>query len=60
MSKWDKEYIKLCKKILKEGKQVENRTGIDSIKIPGYSFEFDLSKLFVQLEDMIYQKSFQL
>ena len=49
MSKWDKEYIKLCKKILKEGKQVENRTGIDSIKIPGYSFEFDLSKEFPAL-----------
>ena len=49
MCKWDKEYIKLCKKILKEGKQVENRTGIDSIKIPGYSFEFDLSKEFPAL-----------
>ena len=49
MSKWDKEYIKLCKKILKEGKQVSNRTGIDTIKIPGYSFEFDLSKEFPAL-----------
>ena len=49
MCKWDKEYIKLCKKILKEGKRVENRTGIDSIKIPGYSFEFDLSKEFPAL-----------
>jgi len=49
MSKWDKEYIKLCKKILKEGKRVENRTGIDTIKIPGYSFEFDLSKEFPAL-----------
>ena len=46
MSKWDKEYIKLCKKILKEGKQVHNRTGVDTIKIPGYFFEFDLSKEF--------------
>ena len=49
MCKWDKEYIKLCKKILKEGKRVENRTGIDTIKIPGYSFEFDLSKEFPAL-----------
>lgn len=49
MSKWDKEYIKLCKKILKDGKRVENRTGIDTIKIPGYSFEFDLSKEFPAL-----------
>lgn len=49
MSKWDKEYIKLCKKILKEGKRVENRTGIDTIKIPGYFLEFDLSKEFPAL-----------
>ena len=49
MSKWDKEYIKLCKKILKEGKRVENRTGIDTIKIPAYSLEFDLSKEFPAL-----------
>lgn len=49
MSKWDKEYIKLCKKILKEGVIVHNRTGIDTKKIPGYSFEFDLSKEFPAL-----------
>ena len=46
MSKWDKDYIKLCKKILKEGVEVPNRTGINTIKIPGYEFEFDLSKEF--------------
>ena len=34
MSKWDKEYIKLCKKILDKGVEVENRTGINTIKIP--------------------------
>jgi len=49
MSKWDKEYIKLCKKILKDGKRVPNRTGIDTIKIPAYSLEFDLSKEFPAL-----------
>ncbi len=49
MCKWDKEYIKLCKKILKDGVEVENRTGVNSIKIPGYSFEFDLSKEFPAL-----------
>ncbi len=46
MTKWDKEYIKLCKKILKEGKEVENRTGTNSIKIPSYHLKFDLSKEF--------------
>ncbi len=49
MSKWDREYIKLCKKILKEGVEVQNRTGINTIKIPGYSFEFDLDKEFPAL-----------
>ena len=46
MSKFDKEYLKLCKKILKEGIEVENRTGINTIKIPGYEFEFDLGEEF--------------
>ena len=46
MTKWDKEYLKLCKKILKEGKEVENRTGINTIKIPSYHLHFDLSEEF--------------
>ena len=46
MANWDKEYIKLCKKILEEGTLVQNRTGTDSIKIPGYFLEFDLQKEF--------------
>ena len=33
MTEWDKEYLKLCKKILIEGVEVENRTGINSIKM---------------------------
>lgn len=46
MSKWDREYIKLCKKILKDGIEVENRTGTNAIKIDGYYLEFDLGKEF--------------
>lgn len=46
MALWDKEYLKLCKKILEEGKEVENRTGINTVKIPAYHFEFDLEKEF--------------
>ena len=49
MSKFDKEYLKLCKKILTEGVEVENRTGINSIKIPSYNFHFDLSDEFPML-----------
>ncbi len=46
MAKWDKDYITLCKKILNEGIEVENRTGINSIKIPSYHFEFNLAEEF--------------
>ena len=46
MSKFDKDYLALCEKILNEGVEVENRTGINSIKIPAYFFEFDLEKEF--------------
>ncbi len=46
MSKWDKGYIGLCKKILEEGVRVLNRTGVDSIKVPSHHFHFDLSEEF--------------
>ena len=46
MTKWDKDYIKLCKTILKDGTEVENRTGINTIKIPAYHLHFDLQKEF--------------
>lgn len=46
MAKWDREYLKLCTKILEEGIEVENRTGVNSIKIPSYSFHFDLREEF--------------
>ncbi|NLL01432.1 MAG: thymidylate synthase [Mollicutes bacterium] len=44
MTKWDKEYLKLCKKILEEGIEVENRTGTNAIKLDGYYLEFDLGE----------------
>ena len=46
MTEWDKEYLKLCRKILTEGVEVENRTGINTVKIPSYELNFDLSKEF--------------
>ena len=46
MAKWDKEYLGLCKKILTEGKEVDNRTGINTIKIPSHHFHFDLQEEF--------------
>ncbi|HHW69404.1 MAG TPA: thymidylate synthase [Tenericutes bacterium] len=46
MAKWDKKYLELCEKILNEGVEVENRTGINTLKIPSYCFEFDLQEEF--------------
>ena len=46
MSKWDKDYLDLCKRILSEGVRVENRTGIDTIRVPSHHFHFDLGEEF--------------
>ena len=46
MSKWDDIYCGLCKKILEEGTQVENRTGIDTIKIPSFHFQLNVGEEF--------------
>lgn len=50
MTKFDKEYLELAKRILKEGVEVENRTGINTIKIPSHFFEFDLNGEFPILQ----------
>lgn len=59
MLKWDKEYLKLCRRILKEGIEVENRTGINSIKVPEQHFEFNLSKEFpiLSVKQMFYRQA---
>ena len=36
----------LCRRILNEGVRVENRTGIDTIKVPSHHFHFDLGEEF--------------
>lgn len=46
MSRWDDVYIGLCKKILEEGHEVENRTGVNTIKIPSFHFSLDVGKEF--------------
>lgn len=50
MTKFDKEYLELAKRILTEGIEVENRTGINTIKVPSHTFEFDLSSEYPILE----------
>ncbi len=49
MSQWDKDYLDLCREILDSGTRVQNRTGVDSIKVPSHYFHFDLSKEFPAL-----------
>ncbi len=44
MSVWDKKYCELCREILTNGRQVINRTGVDSIKLPAWHFSLDLDK----------------
>ena len=46
MSKWDRDYLDLCRKILSQGTEVENRTGINTVKVPSHHFHFDLSQEF--------------
>ena len=46
MSKWDENYLGLCRRILTEGTRAVNRTGVDTVKVPGCHFHFDLSEEF--------------
>ncbi len=46
MTKWDELYLELCKRILDEGIEVENRTGINTIKVPSHHFRFDVGEEF--------------
>ena len=46
MTEFDKEYLKLLETILEKGQEVENRTGVNTIKIDKYAFQFDLAKEF--------------
>ena len=50
MTKFDKQYLELCKRILTEGVEVENRTGINTLKIPSHTFTFNLEDEFPILE----------
>lgn len=59
MTKFDREYLKLVSEILINGVEVENRTGINTIKIPSYNFEFDLSEEFpiLQTKQMFHRQA---
>ena len=46
MTEWDNAYIDLCNEIRTRGIEVENRTGINTIKVPAHELEFDLQNEF--------------
>ena len=46
MAQWDVDYLTLCRTILEQGVRVHNRTGIDTVKVPAWTFSFDLGKEF--------------
>ena len=46
MSKFDDIYCYLLKKILADGREVENRTGINTVKIPSHHFQLDVGAEF--------------
>lgn len=46
MSKWDKEYISLLKEIKENGVEVENRTGVNSVKVPAWHFSLNVGEEF--------------
>lgn len=47
---FDKQYCELLKKILEEGELFENRTGVDTLSIPGGGYVFDVGNEFPILE----------
>lgn len=46
MGSYDKQYLDIVEKIMTDGYRAENRTGIDTIKVPHVSMSFDLEEEF--------------
>ena len=46
MAEFDDIYCGLLKKILSDGREVENRTGVNTIKIPAFHFQIDAGREF--------------
>lgn len=59
MTEFDYLYDELLRKILREGVEVENRTGVNTIKIPSHTFEFNIEKEFPILttKQMFYRQA---
>lgn len=58
ISEIDEVYINLCKRILENGVETENRTGVNTKAIAGWSHTFDISKYFPIPETKLTNASF--
>ena len=59
MTEFDKEYLRLLREIINNGVEVENRTGINTLKIPEFHFCFDVEREFpiLQTKQMFYRQA---
>ena len=59
MTEFDKEYLRLLREIINNGVEVENRTGINTLKIPEFHFCFDVDDEFpiLQTKQMFYRQA---
>lgn len=59
MTKFDKDYLKLCKDILNNGIEIENRTGVNALSIGPAYFHFDQQEEFPILttKQVFYRKA---
>ena len=59
MTEFDYLYDELLRKVLREGVEVENRTGVNTIKVPSHTFEFNIEKEFPILttKQMFYRQA---
>ncbi len=59
MTEFDKEYLRLLREIINNGVEVENRTGINTLKIPEFHFCLDVEREFpiLQTKQMFYRQA---
>ena len=59
MTEFDREYLRLLREIINNGVEVQNRTGINTLKIPEFHFCFNINDEFpiLQTKQMFYRQA---
>lgn len=59
MTEFDREYLRLLREIINNGVEVQNRTGINTLKIPEFHFCFNVNDEFpiLQTKQMFYRQA---